>query len=292
MSARNSKAQSISLRGFSCSSGFGGIRELYAKVSPFFDATFEAGFRVPSVDPQEWDFRKVRTPEEARECFLYECAREVEWLYDLRAQFAAACSFPKGSRMGNEALQRFVESWPKKEGLYCPDPLLGMQGHAANLPFPYPWMLYEEELRATGKMSEPRGIVSIPPASIQDASEWGSYRIHSVDIDWSLPPSALWKAFKAWEKEQRPPDIKISQQRGRDPKDIFTKLKMLAAYRLRRAGLSRTRAQELIEDREKTAPLETECTILPRYSSDGRWATDTGQVGKWLREWFPDPRAA
>ena len=287
-SARRNELPAPCLRGFECAPNFSEWDEIGSLRAPYFAAEFRAGWRVPTAAPEEWDFRRIASVEEAREALLYEYAREAEWLYDYHAEFFAALTHPEGSDAAKRAGAAFGERWKTTDG-GCPDPLFGqMQGYTF---FPVPWMLLEDRRPPT--VSTGTGIHSFPPEEFAMRSNWKrSHRVHAIEIDWSLPPTRLRAAFDKWMTENRPRDVRVQKQSGKDPKDIFAKLKALAAYRLKRAGLSRSRAQAAVEARMKAEPIETSFSVLPLYSSEGRWATDTKQVATTLARFFPDPRTA
>ena len=285
---KRTKSKTPILRGFECAPNFGRWDEIVKLRAPHFAAVFRDGWRVPTAKPIEWDFRLISSVEEAREATLYEYAREIEWVYDFHAEFLACLTYPKGSDDARLALSRFGERWKTSDG-GCPDPLFTtMQGMTF---FPVPWTRLKDRRPPTVKCGT--GIYSLSPDEFAVRSTWkGKFRTHAIEIDWSLPITALRKAFDKWMLENRPKDVHVQKQSGKDPKDIFAKLKALAAYRLKRAGFSRSRAQSEIKARMEAAPMETSFAVLPLYSSDGRWATDTKQVAIILAKCFPDPRKA
>ena len=276
------------LRGIECAPNFGKWDEIGKFRAPYFAAEFRDGWRVPTVKPEEWDFRLIASVEEAQQAMLYEYAREAEWVYDYHAGFLASLTHPKGSDAAQLASAEFGERWKTADG-GCPDPLFIIE--QGIMFFPVPWALLEAEYRRLPTVKHGIGIHSLSAEEFAERSAWkGNYRTHAIEIDWSLPTTALRKAFDKWILTNRPTEIRVRKRNGQDPKDIFAKLKALAAYRLKRAGFSRSRAQSEIKARMEAAPMDTPFAVLPLYSSEGRWATDTKQVATNLARWFPDPR--
>ena len=273
------------LRGFVCAPNFGPWDKIGPRRALYFAAEFRNGRRVPGIALCEWDFRGIATAEEAREAVLYEYAREVEWIYDYHAEFFALVTHPEGSTEAKHAAENFKSRWTINGG--SPDPLFGqLQG---NVFFPLPWMTLEDRRPPT--IGRGTGIRSLTPADFKEPA--GSPRLgrHALQIDWSVPRSRLVSAFKKWMRENRPKDVRERKQSGTDPKDIFAKLKRLAAYRLKRAGLSRSKALELIREETHAVPASNSFDVLPNYSSEGRWSSSAKEAAEYLTRWFPVPRA-
>jgi hypothetical protein len=272
------------LRGFVCAPNFGPWDEIGPPRVPYFQAEFRDGRRVPGIEPCEWDFRAIRNPREATDAVLWEYAREVEWVYDLYAEWFASCTHPESS-----AEHIFIERWTI-DGVFWEPPL--SQITCALKHFPIPWLELPEAERTPHPDNPSRGIRTLIPGDFLFLLKYKwKTRVHALQIDWSMPRSRLAAAFKNWMRENRPKDVCERKRSGTDAKDAFAKLKRLAAYRLKRAGLSRSKALELIREHTHALRASNPFDVLPCYSSEGRWSSSAKEAAESLERWMPDPRA-
>ncbi len=97
-----------------------------------------------------------------------------------------------------------------------------------------------------------------------------SYGYH-LEINFDLHRNKdLVKAFAFWLAQEAKKKRKIAVH-GRASSSKWHRLKQLAAKRLSDAGLNYKAAIQVIDAREKAAPIDDKHDVLPKYNSPGAW---------------------
>jgi hypothetical protein len=263
------------------------VADAVRKRAYWFAAVFKNGLRVPEQIGSEWDFRFVKTVEEARDIAFYEYAREVEWIYDYHAEWLSLITKFGKSQPARKATAEFRQKWDDPEG-YCSDPfLLSITGHWMEPVFPIPAAEVPFEIRGDAKTTKNDGVINVDLTGNSSGSRTtDSHRVHAVKIDWSLPNSQLETALARWLREMRPHDVQIrTATRGKRIRRPFELLKWLAASRLAASGVSFSQAVPLIR-----AAHHDGCGVLPLFASQGAWATAVKKARSLVVSIFPDPR--
>ena len=305
---REQKARSIeqppapcSIRGFECAPGFGNYPRTGSLLKQCLEIKFHNGWRVPSKEPVEWDFRDIKSVEEARMAASWEYAREAEWIYDERAKNFAR--FTLENRDPSLGFRDEKDFRPWLENLTTCNPFLLAMSLCENSPayhvaitiaglWPVPW---------AGKPRKgcPRNaffplhlpiIRSLDPSDPAPPPPFGGpIRHHKIEINWAASKKDIEAAFKLWVRTERPDDeIPTHDKRGKSEKDVFTTLKRLAAYRLQKAGLKYPEAQLQIKKYRADNPRGPHPDVFPKYESEGSWSTAIKCATELLTERFSE----
>ncbi len=290
--SEESAAPASKIRGFVCAANFGEYREFATTIrkrEPYFAAEFRDGFRVPDkdIEPAEWDFRSITSAEEAWLALRWEYDREIEWQYDLQAEIFSASTFVAGTRERKLAGAHFRSRW-----LHELPPRIDNHSQT-QLYFPLPWTALPREFRKPWKAI----LASVRPLELEEYTRRASHLPSRVDpwlpcaleIDVSAPRTMIRKDMERCLNKLLD-DRPVITRRGKDPNDIFARLKELAAYRMKRAGISYEAAIQRICERRRAFPAVDPFSVLPSFGSAGRWSSSAKNASKVLGSWGSDPR--
>ena len=251
-----------------------------------------------NLDPNEWDFRGVN-PDHLNAILFYEQERE-----DQDLPRAMPLLTPKNRRKifsldtnafakGNLASEYLGTKSKEDYKFYCLVAVCWMC-----MEFPKPWMSLDIEMQneaaarfkankrlsgygtvrvlsrtelATKEDREQTSRTLFPQLNEQ---QFDSPALHIIQIDWAIADDRALKPLLLGLLQLRPKGIhprKIST--GKRAAVPIHKLKQLAAWRLKEAGLNHREVLEAIKPRQNRYPLpECRLDLLPKYASAGAWS--------------------